>query len=29
MTSVLHFNAISDEITRTAQNGHFSDPYKF
>ena len=29
MTFVLHFYAIYDEITRTAHNGHFPDPYKF
>ena len=29
MTFVLHFYAIYDEITGTAHNGHFPDPYKF
>ena len=29
MTFVLHFYAIYDEITSTADNGHFPDPYKF
>ena len=29
MTYVLHFDAIYDEITGTAHNGHFPDPYKF
>ena len=29
MTFVLHFNAIYDEITSTAHDGHFPDPYKF
>ena len=29
MIFVLHFYAIYDEITGTAHNGHFPDPYKF
>ena len=29
MTFVLHFYIIYDEITGTAHNGHFPDPYKF
>ena len=29
MTIVLHFHAIYDEITATAHDGHFPDPYKF
>ena len=29
MTLVLHFYAIYDEITSTAHEGHFPDPYKF
>ena len=29
MTFVLHFYAIYHEITGTAHNGHFPDPYKF
>ena len=29
MTFVLHFYAIYDEITSTAYDGHFPDPYKF
>ena len=28
MTFVLHFYAIYDEITGTAHDGHFPDPYK-
>ena len=29
MMFVLHFYAIYDEITSTAHDGHFPDPYKF
>ena len=29
MTFVLHFYAIYDEITGTAHDGHFPDPYEF
>ena len=29
MMFVLHFNAIYDENTGTAHNGHFPDPYTF
>ena len=29
MTFVLHSYAIYDEITGTAHDGHFPDPYKF
>ena len=29
MTLVLHFYTIYDEITGTAHDGHFPDPYKF
>ena len=29
MTFVLHFYAIYDEITSTAHDGHFPNPYKF
>ena len=29
MTFVLHSYAIYDDITGTAHDGHFPDPYKF
>ena len=29
MTFVLHFYTVYDEITGTAHDGHFPDPYKF
>ena len=29
MTFVLHFYAFYDDITGTAHDGHFPDPYKF
>ena len=29
MTFALHFYAIYDEITSTAHDGHFPNPYKF
>ena len=29
MTFVLHFYTIYDEVTGTAHDGHFPDPYKF